>query len=105
MTTIPTEIQLFLEKLLKEANMQPPSKDLYDKMIWDLYGRLENHLLVSYMQALPNEKAQAFDAFMKTDPNQEAFAAFISEHIPDYQEVAARAMLEFRDVYIGATAK
>lgn len=100
---IPAPIKLFLEKLLSAAHGQSLPQKLRDQMERDLYGRLQNHLMVSFMQALPNERAEEFDKFMSKEPKQEEIQKFFETNIPDLPEVSARALLEFKDVYLGVS--
>lgn len=102
---IPPELDVFLDKVLKDAHGGKLPDELKQKMKRDLYGRLQNHLLASYLRALPDGKADEFDAMMSKSPEQEAIEKFFQENIPNFNEVAARSLLEFRDVYIGATKK
>lgn len=101
--SIPTTFRLYLDKLLSEAHSAPLPEALREKMMQDLYGRLQNHLMLSYMQALPDEHAVAYDELMQTDPSQEDIEHFFAAHIPAIADVSARALLEFRDVYLGAS--
>lgn len=100
---IPAEIDTYLDRLLEETHGTALPEKLQADMKRDLYGRLQNHLLVSLIQALPNEHSDAFDALMITEPEQEEVQRFFSTHIPNTSEVVASAMLEFRDIYLGAS--
>jgi len=101
--TIPTEINMFLDRLLEDTHGTTLPEKLQNDMKRDLYGRLQNHLFASLMQALPNEHADAFDALMATEPEQAEIEDFFYTHIPNVYEVIAAGMLEFRDIYKGAS--
>jgi len=99
--TIPAEVDLFLENTIKEAHGDKISPGLKTAMKKDLFNRMQNHIMTSLLQALPNDSAEPFDALMQTGPDQVAVHNFFIAHIPNLPEVTARAMMEFRTVYIG----
>ena len=100
--TIPAEFELYLERIVDSAHGTAVPPALRAQIIQDLYGRLQNHLLTSLLQALPNEESDAFTKFMSSTPNEEEIQKFFEEHIPNYQEAMAESLLEFRDVYVGS---
>ena len=102
---IPQEYELYLNRLVETAHGTTLPQKLKDEMKSDLYGRLENFLLTSLIQALPNEASVEFEKMMDNQPNVETIQVFFKEKISDIEDVSARALLEFRDVYLGATKK
>lgn len=102
---MPPEFRLFLEKIVDEAHGDKLNPDLRENMINDLNGRLQNHILASLMQAFPDDKADELEKFMDTNPAQPEIEEFFKNNIPNLNEVTAGAMLEFRTIYLGASAK
>lgn len=100
--TIAPELDLFLDRLIEETHGATLPADLARDMKRDLYGRLENHLMAATIQALPTEHATAFESLMSGAPATEEVQNFFKQHIPDYSNMYAEALLEFRDVYRGA---
>lgn len=100
---ISTEFEVFLDRLIDEAHGDI-SLELRAAMKKDLYGRLQNHLMTSFVQALPAEKEEAFVEFMNGTPDETAIQEFFAQNIPNLNEVVAESLMEFRDVYIGAAA-
>lgn len=100
--SMPPEINTFLQSVIDEAHGTNLSDKFVSDLKWNLYGRLTNHLTASYLQALPNEKADEFDAFMAGEPAQNAIQEYLGQVIPNIQEVTAKAMLEFKDTYVNA---
>lgn len=100
--TIPAEMYTYLEKVIEEAHGANVPPDLRALITQDLYGRLQNHLLTSLIQALPDSESDPFSNFMMTEPDEELVQKFFAEHIPNHQEVVAESLLEFRDVYVGS---
>ncbi len=102
---MPAEIDLFLNKIIEEAHGAEVNADLKAAMKQDLYGRMQNHIMTSLLQALPNDSAELFDALMQSNPGQEAVHNFFIANIPNLPEVTARAMMEFRSIYVGGAKK
>lgn len=100
---IPQEYELYLDRLIEEAHGHDLPMELKTEMKRDLYGRLENHLLTSFIQALPNEKSQEFDQLMSTGPATDEVQTFFQNNIENTQELSAQALLEFRDIYVGGS--
>ena len=100
---IPQEFELYLDRLVESAHGTSLPLGLKTEMKCDLYGRLENFLLTAYIKALPNEVSDEFEKMMESTPDQETIQSFFGEKIPDLKEVSARALLEFKDIYLGAT--
>jgi len=96
------QLQIFLEKLLSETHEKPLLEGLKQDMMTDLYGRLLHHLMLTYIQALPDEHAQAYEHLMQQDPAQEEVQTFFEQHIPNIHDVSAASLLEFRDIYQNA---
>jgi len=104
-TNLPAEFRLFLEKIIEEAHGPNISPELRESMIKDLSGRLQNHVFSCLIEAYPDEKKEEMDKFLLTDPTQEQTEEFLKNNIPNIHDVTASAMLEFRAIYVGASAK
>lgn len=102
---MPPEYRLFLEKIVDEAHGPKLNPALRESMITDLSGRLQNHILASFLQAFPNEKTDELEKFMAANPSQTDVQEFFKKNISNLNEVTASAMLEFRTIYLGASAK
>ncbi len=100
--SIPRIYELFLEKVIEDAHGPHVPEKLREQMIQDLYGRLQNHLMVSFMQELPDEHADAFAELSASNPGEEAIQDFFQQHIPRFDEVVGESLTEFRDVYAGS---
>ena len=98
---IPTPYRTFLEALLADKHSQEMPEKLKEDMIVDLYSRLLHHLLLSYMQVLPDESAEAFEKMMDGEPDSAMTQKFLQDHIPNLDEVTSKSLQEFRSVYLG----
>ena len=102
---IPPEYDLYLDRLISDAHEGDLPDNLKEEMKRDLYGRLENFLFTSFIQAMPNDAADKFDELMNNTPDQTDVQKFLRENIENIDSVSAGALLEFKDVYLGATKK
>ena len=100
--TIPALYDVYLDKILMSAHGTEVPETLLQEMKQDLYGRLQNHLLVCYMQAIPDDQSEALHELVAGNPNEEEVQKFFEAHIPNHETVVADALLEFRDVYVGS---
>jgi Protein of unknown function (DUF5663) len=98
---IPQEIRTFLESLLKDAGMTSLDKEMHESMLKELFLRLDNFMLTTIVEGLPAEKLEEFTKMSEGNTDRVALEAYLKEHIPNATEVFARAMLEFRDLYLG----
>lgn len=97
---IPTPYQSFLERLIADKHSQEMPEKLKEDMIADLYSRLLHHLLLSYMQVLPDESAEAFEKMMDSEPDSVTTQKFLQDNIPNLDEVTKKSLQEFRNVYL-----
>ena len=102
---IPPEYDLYLDRLISDAHKGNLTDNLKEEIKRDLYGRLENFLLTSFIQAMPNDAADKFDELMNSTPDQADVQNFLRQNIENIDQVSAGALLEFKDVYLGATKK
>ena len=95
------EIRKYLKELLEEAGQKDLGSELEEQMMNDLNVRLEDRLILTAMENLTQEQQDEFGrmAEKKTDPAR--LQAFLQKNIPDYDNVFARALENFRETYLG----
>ena len=101
---IPQDIRAFLESLLQDANMTTLDDQAREEMIKQLFVRLDNFMLTTIMEALPGEKLEEFTKMSEEGKDRTELEAYLKANIPNAEEVFARAMLTFRDMYLGNVA-
>ncbi len=98
-------IKKFLEGLLVEAGMSELPEAEREQMIQDLYIRLEDKLMLSVLEALPEDKRADFQGRIEADDmSAEQVEQYIRENLPNYQQVFAQAFAHFRELYLSGTA-
>jgi len=98
---IPEPYRQFLEKLLADKHKQEIPEKLKDDMMVDLYSRLLHHLLLSYLQVLPDESADAFEKMMDGEPDSTVTQKFLQDNIPNLDDVTDKSLQELSNVYLG----
>jgi hypothetical protein len=98
------EIRKFLQELLRDAGQTGLGSELENQMIEDLYSRLEDRLIVTALSCLdPDQRAQLEELSNQKSGDLSAETdAFFRKNIPDYDQVFARALVDFRNLYISA---
>ena len=91
----------FLNKVLTDGGMDNVSPEVREKMFNDLKNRLEDRFVVTVLSNLNDEQITKFREISESSGNVEEMNKFISSTIPNAEELFARAMLSFRNVYLG----
>ena len=94
------EIEQYLRELLREAGQTGLGGDLEKTLMADLYTRLEERLMLTALQHLTDEQQATLEKMAEDKKSQAEIQAFIQEKIPNYEEVFAQALIDFRNLYI-----
>jgi len=70
----------------------------------ELSERLEDFINRRVIDAMDGPTVERFTALLDTGPDAPAVQAFIERNVPNRQRVAASALTEFRNLYLGRTA-
>ncbi len=100
---IPPEILTFIETLLNDAKITPIDGDMKQELINQIYVKLDNFITTSIIDNLPPEHLEEFMKMNEENRPRAEIDAFMSQKIPNSQEVFAKAFLDFRDLYLGNT--
>lgn len=97
------QAKIFLEKLIEEKNFNNLSPELKETMIASLYPRLNSFIMQAVVKKLKNKDADEL-ANLENDPNfsQELIIKELRTRMPELDEIIAKAMLEFKDIYLTA---
>lgn len=101
---IPAEIRNFLDGLLTDAGMMDLDEAMHEEMIKELYERLDKFMLTTIVESLPGEKLTEFTKMAEGGKGREELEIYLKANIPEADKVFARAMLAFRDLYLGNVA-
>ncbi|MBI2601202.1 hypothetical protein HYW42_04555 [Candidatus Daviesbacteria bacterium] len=100
---IPPEVRGYLDNLLTEAGITAADGNMHKQLIDDLYVRLDNFLSTTILDNLPPEHLDQFSQMVDQKRPQQEIQQFLKEKIPNSEDVFAKAMLDFRDLYLGNT--
>ncbi len=101
---IPNDIRAFLEGLLDDTNMSTLDSQVREEMIKELFARLDNYMTSSIVENLKEEDMEEFIKMGSEGKGKEEIEKFITDKIPNAQEVFSQAMIDFRDMYLGNVA-
>lgn len=75
------------------------------QLVADLTARANDLINRRMIESLDDEQLAQFNDILDNHPDDAAaMTAFIDQNVPDKQEIAARALLEFRSLYLGEAA-
>ncbi len=103
--TLPSEVLIFLERLLEEAHAKPTNDELKKVMITELAGRLQQQVVLDLLNKLPQEKFDEFETLMTQHPEQNHITSFLKTSVPGSEEIVAQSLLDFKDVFLASTAE
>jgi|GEM_PF-2330384 len=98
-------IVTYLEDLLERKGMGIMPPNILADMLMDLFGRFNNHILLSAMQKMDPEKYKLFDEFIESNPKTEEAQKFLEENVENLDEVVGESMKEFEKIYLGEKDK
>jgi hypothetical protein len=99
---IPLEIRAYLEGILHDSGVVSVDQDLHEEMIRELYIRLDNFIVATIINHIPDEDLEDFVRLNEEKKPKEELEKFLKEKIPDFQKVFAQAFMEFRDLYLSS---
>jgi len=99
------EIRKYLQELLKDAGQTGLGEELENQMIEDLNSRLEDRLILTALSYLNLDQQNQLQemANVKGPKLHGEMETFFKKNIPDYDQVFAQALVDFRNLYIEAT--
>src|SRR5436190_21028266 len=102
---IPSEIQDYLDSLLREAGVEPLSKEIHQTMMEELYVELERYTVNRIIENMPLEYIETFLKLQEAQNSAEEKEAFLIKHIPNINQVYLDSFLEFKKMYIESVRK
>lgn len=94
-----TTLEQFVENLLTEKGItaDPAVMDEYRA---DLMTRAGERLNAEMVALLPSDQVQELHDLLDADVEPETLREFFVTHVPQYQEVFARTLADFRTSYL-----
>ena len=95
-------IHKYLKQLLADSGEENIPSEVENQMIEDLNVRLEERLVLVAADNLSPEKQEELATMAENDESSKKIEAFVKENIPDWDAVFSQALMDFREVYLGA---
>ena len=94
-------IKQFLVNLLVEAGFSQVAPEEHEKMLDDLYIKLEDQLMLGVIDALSEEKRADFQGRIEADSmSAQEVEQYIRENLPNYQQVFSSVFQNFRMMFL-----
>lgn len=90
----------YIDNLLLERGVTGLDKPVMDEMRNDLMTRLGARLNAEMVALLPMDKIEELNDLLDADAEPDVVKTFFTSNIPDYQNVFARTLIDFRTSYL-----
>ncbi len=97
-------LMTFLARMFEEAKISPTTEELRETMMKETLQRLQHHLLLDLLGALPENRMEDFKKIAEEKPDQEKIMNFLKEAIPNSDEIIGESLLEFKNTFLNAPA-
>ena len=91
-------IGLITEKGFKERGIAEP---VLEQLRADLFQRVVALINTIIVDSLPDDKLDAYENLLSSNPSQQAIEEFCKNNIPDLSRVLGEGMNAFRNTYLG----
>jgi hypothetical protein len=98
-SAVETMLNQFVGSLIKERNMPNVAPEVLDQMKKDLRERVDDRINVGIVKYVPAEKLADFEKLLDSGTDEEV-QSFLAANIPDFNEVIAKELLDFRTTYL-----
>lgn len=97
----PQTLEAFVDKLVDEKGLSSMADDVLVQMKSDLLSRVEDRVNAEMIEALPSDRAEAFEMLLNADASSgDDVAKFLKENVSNFDEVLANALMGFRHTYL-----
>lgn len=100
---IPHDLQDFLSGIISEAGITV-DEQTHNQILKELYVQLDNYILSTIVEELPGDKLEEFTKMAEEGKAREEMEKYLMDNIPNSQEVFARTLVDFKNLYLGNVA-
>lgn len=97
------ELDQFVGSIIDEKKLEGITDEVRTQLVSDMRDRLLDQINRALIEALPEEKVDELNEMLERDATDDELQTFIGASGVNAQEVAARTMVTFRNLYIGAS--
>lgn len=91
----------FLDSCLFDKGIKDIPDSLKEQMITDLADRLQQWLMQSVFQHLPEEAAPDMEKLMDKGASQDEIMVFLQTRVPGISKIFEDEMVKFKQAYLG----
>jgi len=95
------KIHEFLKQLVLDSGEKDIPENVLETMINDLNTRLEDRLILVALNNMPADKQDELEQMAENKASAGEIEAYVKANIPNWEEVFAKALMEFREIYLG----
>lgn len=97
------KLNKFIDEIIATKQLSGVNADVLDQLRHDLLAQLEDQINAALINALPAEKIEEFNTLLDQEGvTDEQVRLFIDGSGIDSSQIAAKTMVRFRNLYIGA---
>lgn len=89
----------FVDRLIKEKNFPDLAPEVLEQIKKDLRERVDDRINVGIVKYVPPDKLADFEKLLDNGTDAEV-QTFLAGAIPDFNEVVAKELLDFRTTYL-----
>lgn len=89
----------FVDGLIKERNIGNLAPEVLEQMKKDLRERVDDRINIGIVKYVPPEKLAEFEKLLDDGTDAEV-QTFLAGAVPDFSEVIAKELLDFRATYL-----
>lgn len=95
----------FIKQLLQDKGVTDLAPETYNQLVSDLSARAADMVNKQVVESMNEDVLQEFEVLIDTKADDtQAVQDFIDNKVPNKEEIAAKALLEFRTLYLGVQA-
>ena len=94
-------LEQFVSRLVEEKGFPELEPEVLQQIKADLGERAENRIHAAILEHMPEGRLEEFEKKLDMG-NAEEVQTFCRENVPDFDEVVAGALMDFRRVYLSA---
>lgn len=98
--SVDDQLNEFVEKLLTKKDLSNLDVEVRSQVRIDLVDRIGDRINAALLENIPPEKLDKFEQVLDRK-NQEEIMKFCEENIPNLQEVIAKELISFEEIYLG----
>ena len=94
-------LSFFVDQLVAEKKFENLDVSVMDQIKSDLLDRVEDRINAATLEHMPPERLEEFNQILESE-DMEKIQAFCQLSIPDFDNVIAKELMNFRNTYLNS---